>query len=109
MNNNTHHTKIKQLLDQIEPLIPATHQHLLSELSAEFEQLVTFLPQASLTGEYIAKPEFDNSSGCYRRGQESVFYCPHCYESQQDLIATQRINSRLRVCPQCRSSIKPRK
>ncbi len=107
MNNTTSHTKIKQLLVEIESLIPATHQHLLSELAAEVEQLMTFLPQASLTGEYIAKPEFDNATGCYRQGKEQVFYCPHCYESQQDLIATQRINSRLRVCPQCRSSIKP--
>ncbi|WP_330110845.1 hypothetical protein [Methylophaga thalassica] len=109
MNTSPSHTKIRQLIKQLENIISEEHHYLLSELNTEIEQLVTVLPDTLLSGEYLAKPEFDGSSGCYRRGQESVFYCPRCYERQQDLIATQRINSRLRVCPQCRASIKPSK
>ena len=86
MNTTPSHTKIRQLIKQLENIIPEEHHYLLSELNTEIEQLVTVLPDTLLSGEYLAKPEFDGSSGCYRRGQESVFYCPRCYERQQDLI-----------------------
>lgn len=46
-------------------------------------------------------------SGCYQFEGDQAYYCPNCYEQDNSRIATQRLNSKLRVCPRCRSSIKP--
>lgn len=50
----------------------------------------------------------DEKSGCYLSDDGTTFYCPRCYEKENKLSATQRINSRLRVCSHCRTSIKAR-
>jgi hypothetical protein len=49
----------------------------------------------------------DPKSGCYVIDGDASLYCPQCYEKDQHHSATQRINSKLRVCPRCRKSIKP--
>lgn len=50
--------------------------------------------------------KLDPKSGCYTVEGNTVHFCPHCFNKDQQQIATQRINSRLRICPQCRESIK---
>jgi chaperonin cofactor prefoldin len=62
---------------------------------------------ASPTGQ--ASPEImtlDAKTGCYKIAGNTAHFCPHCFNKEQQQIATQRINSQLRICPQCRESIK---
>jgi predicted RNA-binding Zn-ribbon protein involved in translation (DUF1610 family) len=49
----------------------------------------------------------DSKSGCYIFEGVSGFFCPNCFDNRQQRINTKRLNSKLRVCPQCRSSITP--
>ncbi|NOQ82074.1 MAG: hypothetical protein GQ548_06090 [Methylophaga sp.] len=51
-----------------------------------------------------AKPEI--KSGCYVFADEKGFFCPSCYDNHSNKVATTRINSKLRICPACRTSIK---
>ncbi|PCJ30142.1 MAG: hypothetical protein COA90_10180 [Gammaproteobacteria bacterium] len=51
-------------------------------------------------------PVIDAKSGCYKFANEKSFFCPHCYDKHSHKIATTRLNSKMRICPQCRSSIK---
>jgi len=45
-------------------------------------------------------------SGCYVFPGQKEFFCPHCYDNAGDKIPTKRMNSKLRICSRCRSSIK---
>ncbi|MBE9532975.1 MAG: hypothetical protein IMF04_02535 [Proteobacteria bacterium] len=45
-------------------------------------------------------------SGCYIFTNEKAFYCPNCYDNEARKVATKRMNSKLRVCPSCRASIR---
>lgn len=51
----------------------------------------------------------DTESGCYRFDGDANYYCPNCFDQLQQRVATQRINRQLRVCSQCRASLKPAK
>jgi hypothetical protein len=59
------------------------------------------LKQTSLI---IAKPEL--KSGCYIFAGEKGFFCPRCYDNHGNKIATTRLNSKQRICPACRASLK---
>ena len=50
------------------------------------------------------KPEI--KSGCYIFANEKGFFCPRCYDKSGNKMATTRINSKLRVCPACRTTIR---
>lgn len=50
------------------------------------------------------KPEI--KSGCYIFSGEKGFFCPQCYDKHDNKVATTRLNSKLRICPVCRASIK---
>jgi len=52
----------------------------------------------------IAKPEL--KSGCYIFSGEKGFFCPRCYDNHANKIATTRLNSKQRICPACRASLK---
>lgn len=52
----------------------------------------------------IAKPEL--KSGCYIFAGEKGFFCPRCYDNHNNKIATTRLNSKQRICPACRASLK---
>lgn len=45
-------------------------------------------------------------SGCYIFSGEKGFFCPRCYDEYGNKVATTRLNSKLRICPACRTSIK---
>tara|TARA_R110002049_G_scaffold273930_2_gene451859 strand:- start:920 stop:1291 length:372 start_codon:yes stop_codon:yes gene_type:complete len=52
----------------------------------------------------IAKPEL--KSGCYIFPDEKGFFCPRCYDNHGNKVATTRLNSKQRICPACRTSLK---
>lgn len=52
----------------------------------------------------VAKPEI--KSGCYIFVSEKGFFCPRCYDNHGNKVATTRLNSKQRICPACRASIK---
>ncbi|MDH5357861.1 MAG: hypothetical protein OEY48_07785 [Gammaproteobacteria bacterium] len=52
----------------------------------------------------LTKPAL--KSGCYIFEGEKGYFCPNCYDRDRTKAATTRINSKLRVCPVCRASLK---
>ncbi len=95
---------IDTLLQQIADKLPATEQHLVTALRTEIEQLTKTKGSSSTTPLHPIK---DEASGCYRIANDPAFYCPNCYDRKQLRVPTQRLNKKLRVCPQCRGSIRP--
>jgi len=51
--------------------------------------------------------QLDSKSGCYVFNNVQGYFCPNCYDTRNERVPTQRLNRSLRVCPTCRSSIKP--
>lgn len=45
-------------------------------------------------------------SGCYVFDDEKGFFCPQCFDKGDTKSPTKRMNSKIRVCPLCRTSIK---
>lgn len=95
---------IDTLLQQIADKLNTDEQHLVTELRTEIEQLSQKKATSSSTA---LAPVKDEASGCYRIANDPAFYCPHCYDRKQLRVPTQRLNKKLRVCPQCRGSIRP--
>lgn len=80
-------------------------QGLLSSLIAELTVLQSSIKQLQFATEPKAsKPEM--KSGCYIFANQKGFFCPHCYDNNDQKVATKRMNSKLRVCPACRTGIK---
>ncbi|RKZ95750.1 MAG: hypothetical protein DRQ40_02865 [Gammaproteobacteria bacterium] len=77
--------------------------HQLTEEISQLQEGQTKLLSLGAT-QSIIKPEI--KSGCYIFGNEKGFFCPSCYDKSGNKVATTRINSKLRVCPACRASIK---
>jgi hypothetical protein len=71
----------------------------ISQLQENQEQVLS-----SSDTQSTVKPEI--KSGCYIFADEKGFFCPSCYDKSGNKVATTRINSKLRVCPACRISIK---
>jgi Zn finger protein HypA/HybF involved in hydrogenase expression len=95
---------IETLLQQIADKLPASEQHLVTALYAEIEQLTKEKKASSASA---LAPSKDEASGCYRIANDPAYYCPNCYDRKQQRVPTQRLNKKLRVCPQCRASIRP--
>ncbi|OUR64434.1 hypothetical protein A9Q79_06815 [Methylophaga sp. 42_25_T18] len=104
------------LLDQI-----SSHQQinndveltsLTSALSSELDTINAFAkdlnsqPEPARTTK-ADSPHIDEKSGCYKFDNEQGFFCPNCYDQSSSRVATKRLNRLLRVCPNCRASIKP--
>lgn len=80
-------------------------QGLLSSLSAELITLQSSIKQLQLASALeTSKPEM--KSGCYIFANQKGFFCPHCYDNNAQKVTTKRMNSKLRVCPACRTGIK---
>jgi hypothetical protein len=94
--------KIHALLQRINELLPEEHRGLVAELAQQLE-LVDNNTDSSTQS---ALPKLDPSSGCYKFADDAGFYCPKCYDGLQQKNSTQRINRKLRVCTQCRASLK---
>ncbi len=83
---------------------------LLNSLSVELETITLAASQlleeqASIQGSVISNTKPKMKSGCYIFADQKGFFCPHCYDNTGHKIPTKRMNSKLRVCPSCRSSI----
>ena len=86
---------------------------LTNELIAEINSLKTKV--AALTRQPAAAeqtleagaPSICEKSGCYKFENEQGYFCPNCYDQSGSRVQTKRLNKQLRVCPNCRASIKP--
>ncbi len=72
----------------------------LTTLKAMAEQI-----QANKQPDQIAL-KAEMKSGCYIFPNQKGFFCPNCYDNHDIKTATKRMNSKLRVCPSCRASIR---
>lgn len=73
----------------------------LHAIDAHAQQLLTISSKSTST-----EAKLDIKSGCYVFNNLKGYFCPSCYDNHGDKIATTRLNSKLRVCPKCRKSIK---
>ena len=90
INSNAEFCSLLVLLDtELDSIYQQAHQLIKSEPERKTSE---------------TKPK--TKAGCYVFENEKGFFCPHCYDNHQVKIATTRINSKLRVCPNCRESIK---
>lgn len=82
--------------------------HIKANTSSMQQQIMQLSKSQSATRKHasmvIAKPEI--KSGCYVFSGDKGFFCPRCYDVDGNKVATTRLNSKLRICPACRASIK---
>lgn len=83
----------------------------LDTASSQAQQLVEKLKQLQTPDNSEAHSQITPSlpkmeSGCYVFKGDKGFFCPRCYDRDGHKVATARINKKLRVCPECRASIK---
>ncbi len=117
-------TRSQAILQQISSVANTNDEHqltlLLTSLSTELDNIKLIAHQLteeisqlqdgqkrllnSSPTQNIIKPEI--KSGCYIFADEKGFFCPNCYDKSGNKVATTRINSKLRVCPACRTTIK---
>jgi len=97
----------------LEEIIELNHdaeiRTLLTSLATELASIDSLAKQLTIdnaTTQAPATAEPQIESGCYIFANEKGFFCPTCYDNSGHKIATARINKKLRVCPQCRASIK---
>jgi predicted RNA-binding Zn-ribbon protein involved in translation (DUF1610 family) len=99
--------KLHSLLQQLasHPLVTSNLElkKLSDSISHEIKALYT--KDASKTDSAVT---IDKKSGCYVFEGVSGFFCPSCFDKQQQRVNTKRLNSKLRVCPSCRASITPK-
>lgn len=88
----------------------ADHDPLIDELSTLIDQLhaMTAGDAARADGNEAASLSLDIATGCYRQAGGEGYFCPDCFDRRGLRVATRRLNSRLRVCPACRLSIRPK-
>lgn len=96
--------KIASLLEQIAAKLPADDRHLVTALQEAMNNSQQNQKSPSVTA---AQPVLDKNTGCYQFANEPGFYCPLCFDRLQKKAPTQRLNRKLRVCSQCRTSLKP--
>ncbi|MFW5427431.1 MAG: hypothetical protein ACKE8G_06420 [Methylophagaceae bacterium] len=95
----------KLLLEKLS--INNKNEDLLASISTELDNITLFAKQLTRKNPPTPvpfKPEI--KSGCYVFADQKGFFCPNCYDNTGNKVSTKRLNSQLRVCPQCRASIK---
>jgi NAD-dependent SIR2 family protein deacetylase len=97
--------KLRSLLKQLRDCISDQDSHLITALEQEIKQIQADQSDQQTTTQ--PSPKINSKTGCYQIGEINTQYCPNCYDQHQQLIKTRRLNSKLRVCPQCRNSLKP--
>ena len=101
LDNNKLASLLTSLSTELDHIKLIAHQ-LTKEISElQNDQKKLFSSRAPQT---TIKPEI--KSGCYVFADEKGFFCLNCYDKSGNKVATTRINSKLRVCPTCRASIK---
>jgi len=97
-------TLVHEISAKIHTASPADTLDLLTALSTELNRLQTLAQGLNKKTALDTEPQ--TKSGCYIFADQKGFFCPHCYDNNARKVATKRMNSRLRVCPLCHSSIK---
>jgi hypothetical protein len=116
-------TQSQSLLSQLQTTLNSHNNletnHLLSLLESHLQQIklntsslqqqiIQLQKNQPITKKQIVtdtvKPEI--KSGCYIFEGEKGYFCPRCYDQDSNKVATARLNSKLRICPTCRTSIK---
>jgi hypothetical protein len=102
--NSNNESEIKTVLNTL-----ASHLAQIKTNTSTLQQQITQLSKnQSMTMKQapiiIAKPEL--KSGCYIFSGEKGFFCPRCYDNHGNKVATSRLNSKQRICPACRASLK---
>lgn len=103
--------KLQQLLNTLQTHPVVTSNEELNTLSKSIENEVTkLLKQVNKTEktDNTSSANIDEKSGCYVFEGISGYFCPNCFDNQQQRVNTKRLNSKLRICPQCRASITPK-
>jgi hypothetical protein len=104
---------LQQLAEHQKITDDAKLSSLTNELIAEINALktkVAMLSRQPTTAEQTPEagtPITCEKSGCYKFDNEQGFFCPNCYDQFGSRVPTKRLNKQLRVCPNCRASIKP--
>jgi hypothetical protein len=102
--NSNNDSEIKTVISVL-----ASHLEQIKTNTSTLQQQITQLSKnQSMTMKQapiiIAKPEL--KSGCYIFPGEKGFFCPRCYDNHGNKVATTRLNSKQRICPACRASLK---
>lgn len=102
--NNVNNLETNNLLNILESQL----QQIKSNTSSLQQEITELHNKQSITTKKTAtdtfKPEI--KSGCYIFEGEKGYFCPKCYDEHNNKRATARLNSKLRICPACRTSIK---
>jgi hypothetical protein len=88
--------------DELKALVTLLGQEL-----AKLESQISDSTTTQASPEQPPKPQIDEKTGCYKFENEQGFFCPNCYDQNNSSVPTKRLNRLLRVCPNCRASIKP--
>ncbi len=96
--------KLSSLLNQLRDCISEHDTYLITAIEQEINRIQN--QQHDQKPAVNHQPQLNNETGCYQIGDRNTQYCPNCYERDQQLIKVQRLNSKLRVCSLCRSSLK---
>jgi hypothetical protein len=83
---------------------------LITEINTLKTKVATLTRQPTATEQQPTEsnlPIICEKSGCYKFDNEQGFFCPNCYDQFGSRVPTKRLNKQLRVCPNCRASIKP--
>jgi len=113
MTVSTHLQQARSLINKVSQHAAALNdeslQSLVHQLTTEItaiEQTVTATAEQS-TPTSIARPTIDKASGCYQFDSVEGFFCPNCFDKHNMRASTKRLNKNLRVCSECRASIRP--
>ena len=99
--------RIQAIISEIAARLDDSDQHLVTTLMQELARLQ--LPGSSGNQATAVSARLDKETGCYLFDNDPAYYCPLCFDRQQQKVATRRLNRNLRVCPQCRSSLRPQR
>ena len=107
--NSISHTKslLDKAIDKLDPLNNKEVINILTTVKQELELIKSQtqkLKTASSKTATKTKPKI--KSGCYVFDGEKGFFCPQCFDKGDTKSPTKRMNSQVRVCPLCRTSIK---
>ena len=99
----------QKICDDVE--LSSLTDELISEINSLKTKVATITrqPTAAEQSAESKAPTVCEKSGCYKFENEQGYFCPNCYDQTGSRIPTKRLNRLLRVCPSCRSSIKPSK
>lgn len=97
--------QVQQDLSQLTQTIADTAlKHKLNMLVEALSHIALDASPDEMTTSVSTAAELKN--GCYVFPNQKSFYCPSCFDRDGTKAVTTRINSKLRICSVCKTSIK---